>query len=88
MSKKFFQFMRKEELHRVNRCKVRGFEGIRLKTDHVSENFGKNKTHKKLTRNMSVEYKARVTKVTALETNKGIGKRCGDARARGLTGGC
>ena len=33
-------------------------------------------------------YKHPVTNVTAFETDKGIGNRCGDARARGKTGGC
>jgi hypothetical protein len=39
----------------------------------------KNKTHKKLTSDLGLTYKARVTKVTVFETNKGIGNRCGDA---------
>jgi len=33
-------------------------------------------------------YKHPVTNVTAFETEEGIGNRCGDARARGKTGGC
>jgi len=37
---------------------------------------------------MAQEYKAPVTRVAAFETEKGIGNRCGDARAREETGGC
>ncbi len=32
---------------------------------------------------MGLTYKARVTKVTAFETDKGIGNRCGDALEEG-----
>ncbi len=32
---------------------------------------------------MGVTYKARVTKVTVFETDKGIGNRCGDALEEG-----
>ena len=32
-----------------------------------------------------MRYKARVTKVTALETDEGIGKRCGDALGEGIS---
>jgi hypothetical protein len=50
--------------------------------------LSKNKTQKTLTENELPRYKARVTKVAAFETDKGIGNRCGDARTREETGGC
>ena len=37
---------------------------------------------------MDEEYKHPVARVAAFETEKGIGNRCGNARAREETGGC
>ncbi len=47
----------------------------------------KNKTHKKLILKKHSRITLSVARVTAFETNKGIGDRCGDTRKRGKTGG-
>jgi hypothetical protein len=44
----------------------------------------KNKTQKNLTPKVLLRYKARVTKVAAFETDKGIGEQCGDASFEGI----
>lgn len=60
-------------------CCRRGALQTNARQKAISAQLPKNKTHKKLTRDMDVTYKARVTKVTAFETDKGIGNRYGDA---------
>jgi hypothetical protein len=49
---------------------------------------GKNKTHKNLILKHDERINLPVARVTAFETDEGIGNRCGDTRKRELTGGC